>query len=56
MSKQSIFNDFLRKVSGLQQYMNAYSMTLRIFMSEEDFTELSESLAEVDSKYETYAE
>lgn len=52
--KKKIFNEFLRQVSDLQKYMNAYSFTLRGFMSEEDFSKLYDSLCEIDSKYETY--
>lgn len=54
--KKKIFNEFLRQVSDLQKYMNAYSFTLRGFMSEEDFSELFERLTDIDSKYETYPE
>lgn len=52
--KKKIFNEFLRQVSDLQKYMNAYSFTLRDFMGEEDFSKLYDSLCEIDSKYETY--
>lgn len=52
--KKKIFNEFLRQVSDLQKYMNAYSFTLRDFMSEEDFSNLYDSLCEIDSNYETY--
>lgn len=54
MSKQAIFNELLRQATDLQKYMNAYSHTLREFMNEGDFNELSDSLEEVISKYETY--
>ena len=56
MSKKSIFNEFLRQTTDLMKYMNAYSLTLREFMSEDDFSELYERLTEIDSKYETYPE
>lgn len=56
MSKKSIFNEFLRQTTDLMKYMNAYSLTLREFMSEDDFSELFERLTEIDSKYETYTE
>ena len=56
MSKQAIFNEFLRQTTDLMKYMNAYSLTLREFISEDDFSELFERLAEVDSKHETYSE
>lgn len=56
MSKKSIFNEFLRQTTDLMKYMNAYSLTLREFMSEEDFSELFERLTEIYSKYETYPE
>ena len=52
--KKKIFNEFLRQVSDLQKYMNAYSFTLRDFTGEEDFSKLYDSLCEIDSKYETY--
>ena len=54
MSKQTIFNELLNKAKDLQQHMNTYSFTLREFMNEDDFNELSDSLEEVTSKYETY--
>ncbi len=54
MSKQAIFNELLNKAKDLQQHMNTYSFTLREFMNEDDFNELSDSLEEVTSKYETY--
>ena len=56
MRKKSIFNEFLRQTTDLMKYMNAYSLTLREFISEDDFSELFDILAEVDSKYETYSE
>ena len=56
MSKKLIFNEFLRQTEDLMKYMNAYSLTLREFISEDDFSELFERLADVDSKHETYSE
>lgn len=56
MSKQSIFNHFINQAADLRKYMKSYSFTLRNYMSEEDFSELYNTLCEIDSKYETYAD
>lgn len=51
--KAEIFNSMLRRASELRTYMNAYSMTIRNYMSNEDFADLYDKLAEVTDKYET---
>lgn len=54
MSKQAIFNELLRLATDLLKYTNTYSHTLRGFINENDFNELSDSLKEITFKYETY--
>lgn len=53
---EKIFNEFLRKETDLMKYMNAYSMTLRKNISNEDFARLFDVLAEINAKYETIPE
>ena len=51
--KAEVFNSTLRRASELRSYMNAYSMTIRNYMSNEDFADLYDKLAEITAKYET---
>ena len=51
---QKTFNDLQRQVSNLERFMNAYSITLRRVMNEEDFNSLYNVLAKNIDKYNNY--
>ena len=44
-------HDLQRQVSNLERFMNAYSITLRRVMTEEDFNSIYNILAETIDKY-----
>ena len=45
------FHDLQRQMSNLERFMNAYSITLRRVMTEEDFNNLYNILANTIDKY-----
>lgn len=45
------FYDLQRQMSNLERFMNAYSITLRRVMTEEDFSNLYDMLAKTIDKY-----
>lgn len=45
------FYDLQRQMSNLERFMNAYSITLRRVMTEEDFNNLYNILANTIDKY-----
>lgn len=45
------FYDLQRQMSNLERFMNAYSITLRRVMTEEDFNSLYNILAKTIDKY-----
>ena len=45
------FYDLQRQMSNLERFMNAYSITLRRVMTEEDFSNLYDMLAKTINKY-----
>ena len=46
-------HDLQRQMSTLERFMNAYSITLRRVMTEEDFSNLYDMLAKTIDKYMT---
>ena len=49
--KKGVMDGLLRQVSTLSKYMNAYSMTIRDVMNEDDFNVLYDALCLIDKKY-----
>ena len=52
--KKGVMDGLLRKVSTLSTYMNAYSMTIRDVMNEDDFNVLYDALCLIDKKYSNH--
>ena len=52
--KQGVMDGLLRQVSTLSKYMNAYSMTIRDVMNEDDFNVLYDALCLIDKKYSNH--
>lgn len=50
---EKTFHDLKRQVSNLERFMNAYSITLRRVMTEEDFSNLYDMLSKAIDKYMT---
>ena len=48
---QKTFYDLQRQMSNLERFMNAYSITLRRVMTEEDFNNLYNILVKTIDKY-----
>lgn len=52
--KKGVMDGLLRQVSTLSKYMNAYSMTIRDVMNEDDFNVLYDALCLIDKKYSNH--
>ena len=52
--KKGVMDGLLRQVSTLSTYMNAYSMTIRDVMNEDDFNVLYDALCLIDKKYSNH--
>lgn len=48
---QKTFHDLQMQMSNIERFMNAYSITLRRVMTEEDFSNLYDMLSKTIDKY-----